>query len=149
MIKDKLSNTETYFGLSEGLKQGFEWLKNTDLEAIKDGRYEISGSRIYVNVQTYETKTYAKYEAHRKYADIQYMIKGKELIGVCPLDNCKTCTEYDKDKDIEFFDSKSVDEWQTLNEGEFLVLFPQDAHKPSISDGKTQFVKKAVVKVLL
>ena len=75
MIKDKLTNADTYYGISERLKQGFEWLKNNDLLNIPDGRYLIDGEKIFANVQSYITKDDAPYEAHRRYADIQYMIK--------------------------------------------------------------------------
>ena len=82
MIKDKLTNADTYYGISERLKQGFEWLKNNDLLNIPDGRYLIDGEKIFANVQSYITKDDAPYEAHRRYADIQYMIKGLEKVGV-------------------------------------------------------------------
>lgn len=147
MIKDELINSETYYGLSAGIKKGFEWLKNTNLDNISDGRYEIDGNKIYANVQTYETKDDAKYEAHRNYIDIQYIVEGSERIGVAHYRDCTVCIEYDKEKDIEFLDYKNNDEWQKLNKGEFLVLFPHDAHKPSINIDKKEHVKKVVVKV--
>lgn len=147
MIKDELINSNSYYGISERLKTGFEWLKNIDLNNINDGRYEIDGDKIYANIQTYTTKDNAKYEAHRNYIDIQYMIKGIERVGVCSKEICTDFTEYDSDKDIEFMESTEPDSWQTLGEGEFLVLFPQDAHKPSIKINNNQSVKKAVVKV--
>ena len=56
MIKDKLTNADTYYGISERLKQGFEWLKNNDLLNIPDGRYLIDGEKIFANVQSYITK---------------------------------------------------------------------------------------------
>ena len=148
MIKDKLENAKTYYGISENLKKGFEWLAAQDLQNIKTGKYYISGENIYANVQEYETKADSKYEAHRKYADIQYIIKGKELVGICNYNSCETITPYDSENDVEFLGCKTKETWQSLEEGEFLVLFPQDAHKPCISpkDEKT-CVKKIVVKV--
>lgn len=145
MIKDRLQNANTYDNLSEGIRIGFEWLKNNDLENISDGKYEINKD-VYVNVQTYETKADADYESHKKYIDIQYMINGAEKIGVTNVETCSVKTVYDEDKDIEF--STSYDgEYISLNKGEFLILFPQDAHKPSINMDKKLSVKKAVVKV--
>lgn len=147
MIKDKLKNAKIYYSLSEGLKKGFEWLNTNDLHSLKDGRYEIDGDKIYANVQTYEPKIDAKYEAHRDYIDIQYVVEGSELVGVVDLDNCKTCEAYDVKRDIEFLDNQGEDDYQKLNQGDFLVLFPTDAHKPSIFDGVSKKVKKVVVKV--
>lgn len=144
MIKDKLENAETYYTLSESTKKGLTWLKENDLSKLKCGRYYIDAENIYANVDEYETKQEAKYEAHRKYIDIQYMIDGEEFIGVTDIKNCKTCIEYDEERDLEFFDAE--DEFQTLKTGEFFIFYPQDAHKPCIRKEK-QNCKKVVVKV--
>ena len=146
MIKDKLTNASTYFGISENIKEGFEWLKKTDLKNLKDGKYNIKENEIYANVQTYETKKSANFEAHRNYIDIQYIVKGNERIGYTDYSNCKTVEAYDNDKDIEFLECANG-EYTLLSEGEFLVLFPQDAHQPSLNNIKKQIVKKVVIKV--
>ena len=144
MIKDKLENAETYYSLSEGIKKGLLWLENNKLSEMPCGRYYIDEEKVYANVDEYETKFEAKYEAHRKYIDIQYMIDGEEFIGVTDIKNCKTCIEYDEERDLEFFDAE--DEFQTLKTGEFFIFYPQDAHKPCIRKEK-QNCKKVVVKV--
>ena len=149
MITDKLNHAEIYYPLSAHLKIGFEWLKNTDLNSIKDGKYQIDGDNIYANVQTYTTKESAKYEAHKNYIDIQYMIKGVENIGVASSEDCMTCIEYDEDKDLEFFDyNGDTEEMIILKEGDFAVFYPQDLHKPSLKHGNISSVKKVVVKVV-
>lgn len=144
MIKDKLKNSKTYEAL--GLKKGFEWLKKQDLENMECKKYIID-ENLYANVQEYYTKDDAKYEAHKNYLDIQYMIKGQESIGVTNLDNCTVCVDYDEEKDIEFLDCNVEEEYVSLEEGQFVILYPQDAHKPSIDYKGKQFVKKVVVKV--
>lgn len=147
MIKDRLDNAQSYYGLSERIKRGFEWLKSTDLESIADGRYEISGDEIFANVQSYETKDDAPYEAHRKYIDIQYMIKGLEKVGVTDYANCSSKEDYNPEKDVEFLNCDICDSYQMLEEGEFLVFYPQDAHQPSLNPGRKLNVKKVIVKV--
>lgn len=149
MIKDRLENAELYYGISNNLKLGFEWLKNNDLTNIDSKKYIIN-DKIYANVQEYSTKNDALYEAHREYIDIQYVVKGAEKVGVCNKSFCKTVESYNPEKDIEFMENTLNDEWQTLNKGEFLVLFPTDAHKPSINiENSSQNVKKVVVKVAI
>ena len=147
MIKDELTNSQIYFSLSERIKRGLEWLNSQNLDNISDGKYQIDGDKIYANVQTYETKEDADYEAHRKYIDIQYVVKGSEYIGVVPYEICKTKVKYDTAKDIEFLTCQENIPYQILKSGEFLILFPHDAHKPSIMIDKKQTVKKIVVKV--
>lgn len=147
MIKDKLVNAKFYFGISDNLKKGFEWLIKTDLQEISDGRYYIDGDKIFANVQSYDTKDNAPYEAHKDYIDIQYMIKGVEKIGIANIDECSVSEPYNSEKDVEFLDCNICSTLLTLDEGEFMVFFPQDAHQPSLNPDKKLFVKKVIVKV--
>ncbi len=151
MIKDKLNNSKVYFALSENIRKGFEWLlaNKEFLKNIKPDRYIIDGDNVWANVQIYNTKGDADYEAHRKYVDIQYMIEGNEIVGVTDITNCTTTVEYNQEKDIEFLHSTVEEEYQELNEGEFLLFYPHDAHKPSINPGETKTVKKVVVKAAI
>jgi YhcH/YjgK/YiaL family protein len=147
MIKDYLRNAEVYYNLSQNLKKGLLWLEKTNLEDLADGRYEIDGEKIYASVQTYETKDDANYESHRRYIDIQYIVKGAEKIGVTDLSNCKTCIEYDDVRDLEFYNIECCEEYIGLKDGQFAIFYPHDAHKPSISIDTKSSVKKIVVKV--
>ena len=146
MIKDNISNAECYTGISQGINDGLKWIKNTDLETIADGRYDLDGIN-YANVQSYNTKDEAMFEAHRNCIDIQYVIKGSEMCGISDYNQANTQIEYDSQKDIEFLSVNHKD-YITLKEKEFLILFPQDAHQPSMNiNGKSNFVKKVVVKI--
>lgn len=147
MIKDKLKNSQTYYGISENLKKGFEWLKNNDLKALPDGKYKIKNENIFANIQSYITKDAAPYEAHKRYIDIQYMISGTEKVGVTDYTNCTTTEKYNEEKDVEFLENNQSDFYQILEEGDFLIFFPQDAHQPSLDAEQKLNVKKVIVKV--
>ena len=147
MIKDRLEYASNYYGISNNLKKAFEWLMSQDLVKINTGKYYIDDKDMFVNIQEYETKTDAMYETHKKYIDIQYMIKGEELIGVVDKNKCKHAIPYSAEDDIEFMNYNENEVYQVLTTGEFVVLFPNDAHKPSINSGEKSFVKKAIVKV--
>ena len=149
MIKDKLENAKIYYSISENLKKGLEWLKNTDKSKLENRRYDIDGDSVYASVQEYETKDNANYEAHRKYIDIQYLVYGVEKVGVTNISNCKTCIEYDVQRDLEFFDIICDEEFVELSNNQFVILFPHDAHKPSITLNDKMVVKKIVVKVAI
>ena len=146
MIKDSIKRAETYYGIAENLKKGFEWIKNHDLKSMPEGRYEIDEDN-YANLQSYLTKDDAPYEAHRDYIDIQYMVDGEELSGRVDYNDCSTKEEYNKEKDIEFLDSNVEEEFYKIKEGEFFVFFPHDAHKPAIKVKENKKVKKVIVKV--
>lgn len=152
MIIDKLENAEFYYGLGEGFKKGFEFLKNTDLINLENGKYEIDGENLFVSVQDYHTKpeSEGKFEAHKKYADIQFIIIGEEKLGYTNIENCKATTFYDDNNDIVFLESEEkANRFAAAGESYFLIFMPQDAHMPCISKESSTYVKKAVVKVKL
>ena len=50
MILDSLNNTERIECLHPLFKKAFDYLKSTDFSKVEDGKYELEGSRLYVNV---------------------------------------------------------------------------------------------------
>jgi YhcH/YjgK/YiaL family protein len=149
MIVDKLENSDIYSALGERIKKAFDFLKNTDLNALPTGKTEIEGSDIFAAVSEYETKAQAncKLEAHRKYLDVQYLVKGSELIGYAPASNQEVIVDYNEEKDIIFF--KADVSTVLIQEGMFAIFFPEDLHQPCIQANSPMNVKKVVVKVRL
>lgn len=147
MILDKIENADLYAALSENLKKGFDFLKNTNLLNAEIGKHEIDGKNVFALVSEYESKAHqdCRLEAHRTYADIQYIVSGKEAIGFAPLNNQTVTAEYNAEKDIIFFSGET--EQLTVEAGMFAVFFPQDAHRPCMQIDGPEKVKKVVVKV--
>lgn len=145
MIKDNINNYFKYIeSFSEDIIKGFEFILKTDFNDVADGKHIIS-ENIFVNIQTYETKSDADFEAHREYVDIQYIISGEEKIGVVKYADCNPLVPYNKKLDIEFLSGNG--EFYPLEQSQFMLLYPEDAHKPSISINSSKTVRKAVVKV--
>ena len=103
---------------------------------------------IFVMVQELELRPLeqARLELHRKYIDIQLVLRGdEEVFGWSEKKDClKPETEFDEAKDIQLF----VDTPQcfyTVREGQFSVLYPEDGHAPMLGKGK---VKKCIFKIL-
>jgi len=147
MILDKIENADLYANISENLKKGFDFLKNTDLLNAEIGKHEIDGKNVFALVSEYESKAHqdCRLEAHRTYADIQYIVSGKEAIGFATLNDQTVTAEYNADKDIIFFSGET--EQLTVEAGMFAVFFPQDVHRPCMRIGGPEKVKKVVVKV--
>jgi len=147
MIIDKLKNASFYYGISEKIATALKYLEKTDLSEFQNGKYEIEGDDIFVIVQDYHTKPLleGKFEAHRKYIDIQYIIKGVEKMGYTNVHKLKPSTEYDEKKDIIFFEGEG--DFVTVEEGFFAIFAPEDAHMPGIESITSEYVKKAVVKI--
>ena len=147
MIFDQLKNASLYFPLGERIQKALEYLKNTDFSNIEPGKYEIDGEDVYAVVSQYDTKpvTSGKWEAHKKYLDIQYVLEGKEKIGYSFSNKTIVTQEYDDYKDIMFL--KGEGSFLTVETGYFTLLFPSDIHMPGIAINISTPVKKVVVKV--
>ncbi|MBL7968060.1 MAG: YhcH/YjgK/YiaL family protein [Prolixibacteraceae bacterium] len=147
MILDKLEQADLYAGINENLRKGFEYLKNTDLASLEIGKYEIDGKNVFALVSEYDSKKPedCRPEAHQLYADIQYIVSGREAIGYVTWANQPTTVEYNPEKDIAFFNCETVP--VTVEAGMFAVFYPQDIHRPCMQIDRPEKVKKVVVKV--
>jgi YhcH/YjgK/YiaL family protein len=139
----------SYFKNKERWDKAFLFLKSHDLSGLEIKRYDIVGDNLYAPVSEYLTKNEedARFEAHQKYIDIQYVISGKELIGIAPMSQKKDVLEpYDSAKDIEFL-TVTGGENRLATPDSFFIFFPDDAHRPGLKDVENSPVKKVVVKV--
>lgn len=147
MILDQLENATLYSCISENFKKGFQYLENTDFSALETGRYDIDGQDVFALVSEYESKDPhdCRLEAHQQYADIQYIVSGREAIGYAILGNQEVLVPFSEEKDIAFYIGESTP--LVLEAGMFAVFFPQDVHRPCMQIEEPEKVKKVVVKV--
>ncbi len=139
----------SWFRHRERWDKAFLFLRDHDLSKLELKRYDIDGDNLYVPVSEYYTKKEedARYESHEKYIDIQYVISGKELIGISKMDDLKEVLQpYDAAKDIMFMSVNKIRN-RKADPGRFFVFFPSDVHRPGLRDGDSTLVKKVVVKV--
>lgn len=149
MIKNSLKYTKYYYNLSENLKAGLNFLENNDLTSMQNGKYEIIGNDVYASIQEYTTKaeTDCRWEAHRKYIDIQCIIKGSEKIGIGEIQDFGAIELYDETKDVEFLKTNKKYQTTTLYSNDFVIFYPHDVHMPQIAENTPEYIKKVVVKV--
>jgi YhcH/YjgK/YiaL family protein len=148
MILDQLKHADSYSGLGERFAKGFAFLRRGGLGELAAGRHEIDGDDVYALVMEVELKPMEEgfWEAHRRYADIQYVVSGVERMGVTDISTLKTSKAYDAKGDAELFagSGQSV----LVQGGCFAVFLPQDGHMPGLRPGaEAAKVKKVVVKV--
>ncbi|MCX6959379.1 MAG: YhcH/YjgK/YiaL family protein [Verrucomicrobia bacterium] len=151
MILDSLDHAALYGGLHPSFPKAFAWLASHD-PATGDGRYEIDGPGLVAIVQRYETAPAAekKWETHHVHGDIQYMVKGSELIGYGKREELAVRTPYNLEKDAEFYESPDgPSSLFILSAGSFAVFHPQDAHQPGVMIGQPAEVHKVVIKFRL
>lgn len=130
--------------------QAFHFLKSANLKDLPAGKQELEGEHVFVTVQEYfgKAKPDAFYESHKKYVDIQYVIKGEEIIGLTTPDKVTVNEPYNEEKDIAFYDFDGGDYLKATPE-EFFLFFPEDIHRPSITTGDSIQIRKIVVKILI
>lgn len=123
---------------------------------------------VYANIESYEPKRESCFESHRRYADIQIVLRGSEYIDVCPV-SALAPASYDETRDISFYDADDVPGSEDvtasgkncagkfckthqshihMTPGNALLLLPEDAHKPCMFDGIWgNAILKCVIKI--
>jgi biofilm protein TabA len=149
MILDTLDNAARYESLNSRFAKAFAFLRTVD-GTQELGRHDLDGDACFALVQTYETKPLekGKFEAHRKYIDVQFIHSGRETILWAPLSTMQ-------EEMMAYSDEKEAALWKLtadttplhVSAGHFAILWPQDAHAPCVEWEKPEQVFKVVVKV--
>ena len=135
MIIDTLENLEKYTSLNPLFQTVVDFIKSTDLNALSDGKHQILGNNVFVNVQTLKgkKKEEAPIEYHRQMVDIQIPLSGKETYGISPLADLPKAT-FSEENDCALIHNLPCLSYVTAHPGMFVVFFPQDAHAPGITE---------------
>jgi len=144
---DQLANWRNYSNLPR-IRQAFELLVSPESRTWPDGRVQLDGDRIIAMPQGYLTRpvSQCRWEAHRRYIDIQYIVSGEEKMGWAPVATLCPETTFDESADVGFF--TGTGDFVTVREGIFALFFPHDAHMPCMQVGDTPAqVRKVVMKV--
>lgn len=130
------------------IKKAIDYISGINLKAAPIGKYNLDDI-IYYMVQEYETKLQekCKLEAHEKYVDIQWIIRGKEKIYTSNSKNLKVITPYSDEKDVIFFEKPARMQEIVLFPNSYVVLYPEDAHMPCVAVDAPEYIKKVVIKV--
>ncbi|NLH63768.1 MAG: DUF386 domain-containing protein [Erysipelotrichaceae bacterium] len=149
MILDSLDHRSCYAEMPE-LKKILDAMAEIHAETMPRTKIVIDGDRAFINPVQMTTKPFAetKFEAHKRYADVHCVISGTEEIIVNDLSKVKEIETYSEEKDIGFYQGENGTVC-ILKPGDFLVCFPQDAHRvaiaPSIPDAVIKLVGKIKV----
>ena len=152
MILDHIRHAALYQALP-GVGAALAWLSELSEEDIPDHRLELDGMRLFVTPVSFTSRPACdcRFEAHRRYADIHYVISGTELIGVAPVGECAPVGEFSEADDFGLFAPGGRESWVVVRPGELVVTPPCDAHKPGCCPCGTEPapLKKICVKVLV
>jgi len=148
MIVDNISQLKRY-GVPK-CEAILKFITDHDCAHLPDGEMEIEGRQLFVRIMSYVAKPAVenRFETHRLYADVQYLVSGAEIMQTARLKELSSVTEYDSKGDYEFYKTSSPVTDLIVEAGEFAVFYPGQAHRPSCAfEGYKGLVKKLVFKV--
>lgn len=136
-----------YHGHREWWDQAFAFLRYSDLASLKPGKYVINGDTVFATITEGPAKRMdtTKWESHRNYQDIHYVIKGKEKIGIAPVSSLAVTDAYNPARDIVFY--KGEGKYYPASADDYFIVFPQDAHRPNLKGEDGEMVKRIVIKI--
>ncbi len=125
----------------------FEFLKRKDLADLEPQSIDL-GEGVRANIQRYDSFVWDanRFESHERFFDVQYVIEGIEYCGVCERDGLKVAVPYNAEKDVIFYDDPDCYGKVLLKADDFIVLGPEDVHKPRCAFDKPIPIKKVVIK---
>ena len=130
-----------YAPIVPGLEEAFE--KVNALTSLEPAVYPLENGRFIVMSGNTVSTEGGTCEAHGQYLDIQYIVKGQEVMGYAPLSACTPAGEFNTEGDCGMYSGDF--QFITITEGNCYVAFPEDAHMP----GRHLEVPNDFVKVVI
>jgi len=144
---DKVEFAKEYHAHTLWWDKAFAYIKNTDLASLEPGDHPIVGEDVFARITNGPLKNIdsSKWEAHKNYIDIHYVITGREKIGIGSLSSATIIEPYNSKRDISFYNGKG--KYYIAEPGTFFIAFPKHIHRPGLEvDGKGT-EKKLVIKI--
>ena len=147
MIFDHIKNKENYRHFPK-LYRALNLLSELEEGCLPEKGGVLIPEELFYNPVSFYSKPEdeCKFEAHRVYCDLHYIIKGCERISTADVSTLNTDTPYSEDRDIAFFTGES-DGSYNLKLGQFMVCFPNDAHKVAMMVSEPEKIEKIVFKI--
>ena len=144
MIAGTKNDLKRYRGIDERIDRCIDYILSHDLSSLPLGRTDIDDD-IYISTSANEMgdESSKRWEAHEHHLDLQYGLADGEKIAYLPISEVAGFGDLLKG-DIRFSDDPVKGALIPLNKDSFVLLFPEDAHKPGIGSGKGH---KAVFKI--
>jgi len=130
--------------------EAIDFLNNKDLLQMKPGVYVIDSGNVIATIAEGPALNIGdiKWESHRYFNDLQYIIRGNVKMGVSPVDNpdAVVTVPYKADGDIMHYTNESG-RYYDAGPDTFFIFSPLEMHRPSIKISGNKPVKKIVIKV--
>lgn len=130
--------------------EAFNFLKTHDLDTMAPGTYVVDSGNVTAMISRVapNKKEDVKWEAHRNFNDLQYIIQGKAEMGVAAVasPNATVTMPYDTAKDNENF-TVTGEKYYDAAPGTFFIFSPKEMHRPAFKIDGNDTIKKIVIKV--
>ena len=145
MILARNKDAAAYRGIHPRLDRALDLLTDEFLASVGTETQKLDGDALYVTRFDYDTVPFAEtfYESHKKYLDIHVMVKGCERVDIA---NPEGLTLGENKGDFYGYHG-DAEQSVLLRPGDFLVVFPGDAHRLKIAVDKPEPVSKVVFKI--
>ncbi len=145
MIIDTLCNLSRYRGLSKNIDAAITFVESVNLSELPLGTTPIDGENVYVNHMHLETSAdVQEFEAHLKYLDLHIVLDGEEEIRVADISTLKETQRLLSDDAIFYHGEGSAFQ---LSAGQFMIVYPNEGHRPKGCVNQPSNVDKIVVKI--
>ncbi|MED5017258.1 YhcH/YjgK/YiaL family protein [Paenibacillus chibensis] len=131
------------------LRKAIDFLHDTDFSLLDEGKYPIWDQDMYALISKIRTKpaSMQSAEKHECFLDIHFVIEGEEMIG-WQLQNDQTVPfESHPDQDYSLYTELGEESMIRLAPGMYTVLFPEDIHRPGLTEAEPSDVRKVVIKI--
>lgn len=144
---NKIEFARQYNAAKAWWDEAFLFMRDKNLKDLAPGKYVIDGDNVFATITLGPSKTFEQsaWESHRKYIDLQYVISGKEKIGVAALADATVTKAYDESRDGANYSAQG--KYYIATPKAFFLFFPGDVHRPNIKVDGCDTVKKLVIKI--
>lgn len=148
MYRTSIQSADGYGCLRQKLQSVFRFLRNHDLEKLPVGSIPLEeGATAHVQDYTTVPSEEGRFEAHDRCYDIQFVVRGEEIVEVADRRRMNVSIPYAPENDVAFYGEPDRRNSVYLEKGDMVVLSPEEAHKPRVCAGKPCRVKKIVIKI--
>ncbi|MCD8096785.1 MAG: YhcH/YjgK/YiaL family protein [Lachnospiraceae bacterium] len=146
MIAGNIAYAERYKKMGGGLETALAWLEKGDFSVLEKGQAEIGGG-LTASLPCVDLKKQKDWEAHRKFADLHFCLEEGEIISSMDVKLVKDFGEYSEQNDIMFAPATGEGVRVPMHKGDFVVVFPEDAHIPAVAIDEEKTIRKIIIKI--
>lgn len=147
MILARNVTAADYLGIHPNLDEALKRITPEFLNALGTERVDILPGKVWCTKFTYETLPEEEcfFEAHEKFLDIHMMLEGEERVEIA---SPKSLSCFEEKPENDFWAYRGDGHHKlVLAPGDFLVVWPDDAHKIKMMVDTPKTVTKAVFKI--